>query len=147
MAKYIVLAMLLLVAPSWAQLKFESQKSEDTFRLEGSTLVISSSMGIGRVTVTPEGKWPAIEHVRFEYASGQGMTRLENLKVTWGESYLKNTFKEKASAFFVDSETITTSQLRRLKLKLVDEAVTLVLPPGLFSEVESVEIHWVDAYR
>jgi phosphohistidine phosphatase SixA len=106
---------------------FESLRPEDRFLLEESVLTIKSSKGIGQVILRPvDEEWPELKTVRFEYASGRGMERLEGLRIKVGSS---------------------TEAFRGLAKPVRNGAIEVTLPPELFESGKSVTIHWVDVYR
>lgn len=117
----------------WAQaaepLSYESRNEDDRFLLLGSRLTIKSSTGIGEVIVRPlEDQWPELRALRFEYIDGQGMKRLEGLRINTGSPNPRNDYSD-----FVKS--------------LHDGAVEVALPPELPRSVRFMKIHWVDVYR
>lgn len=108
---------------------YESRVDEDEYLLEGSTLLIRSSRGIGEVTLRPFGReWPEIRTLRFEYLDGKGMKRLEGTELKTGSPQGQNHY-------------------RNLKTVLKDGALEMTLPPELPGLAPFLTIHWVDFYR
>lgn len=115
----------------WAEaaggMSFESRNDEDRFTFEDSVLTIQSSTGIGEVDVrTLREEWPDLRKLRFEYLNGQGMQRLEGLRIR------------------TDSTEYKRSQFAR---SVLNGAIEVTLPTELPQSVEFMKIHWVDVYR
>lgn len=140
--------LLLLTAFAQAELSCQDSNSKNAYEYNDGVLVIKSSMGIGRVRVTPKGeKWPALYKVRFEYLNGTGMARLEGLSLHNDFLKARGASRTQHIPFRFLGEGEGPSGTLSMTLKMEDGALTLTLPPNLASASEFLEIHWVDVYR
>jgi len=112
----------------WAKaagpLLFESQVEDDEYRLDGATLTITSTKGIGSVLISPtDERWPSLDSLTLHYPSGERFERLEGLSLTSGEFRYS------------------------LPRTLTGDSVRIPIPPKFLQTGEPLKIRWVDVYR
>lgn len=141
MRSFLTLLCVLLAAakPSMASpFDFEGLRAGDRATWRGEKVILESSLGIGQVTITPREVWPESLTLRFLYADGRGLTRLENLELSLAGERL--TFR------YPESDE-TRSSASPISLKINDGALEFTLLKESFGEAESLTVRWIDVYR
>lgn len=138
------------------QLRAADDSVETEVTAEEAVLVITSSRGIGRATVTlREGDWPERLRLRIN------LTNLEGIEVRAGpwrlQSFLeaKQTEVEYQEAVADDAGEDTPAPAERpaeadlqLVMQQVEGEIEVELPPALLEQrPSSIELQWVDWYR
>lgn len=117
---------------------FEGLRTGDRATWSGEKVILESSVGIGEVTITPNGPWPESLTLRFLYSDGRSMTRIENLQLSSASERLTFRYPE-------SDETMPSDP--PLGLQINDGTLELTLLKESFDEAESLTVRWIDVYR
>lgn len=148
----LLVALLCLVLSSGAIAEtflFEDLRQGDRVEWDGDRFIVYSTTGIGQVTIRPNGDWPARVKVRFCYAEGRGMERIEGLALSTQTLAIQGNFRhDKAMPLtFVTSGQHEVAGTLDVEFVLVEDGLELTLPRNFACHAEYLKVSWIDVYR